>query len=731
MVIIISDRNFWFFFSGSGEVDVSGGAGRGNGGGGSGGRIAVYTNATSGFYGSYNILGGSATDDQVKPRGGGSGTAYLWEPKNGLPYDMLLIDNNNRLHSQFVMLDEGRDAYEFDEIHLPRKSSLHINASVPAEFVIHKVVGDRTGLLQSHAGQRFYVEVVKSVPTVSKTPVNFIIDRHSEMIFGPTLYVLGLGVPTDSGKIASMDIDGRFTNVEDITVNQYATVQFRANAHTAKLENGEYVKIGDAGNFTFGTIQLLTESNMYFTADLGLRFLVNDLHARYDSRISAEHIELLATSLNVEKGGLVTCSAGDRPEDTVSATEGQGLPATSQYSASGAGHANVGGNSYIDTSTIGATGGAYYGSIYKANERGSDGGTGPNGEPGGKGGGYMKITVGDTFRLDGELKLDGVSGASGSGSGGGSGGSLHLSADVLDGLGAITAHGGSGDGQASGGGSGGIITIFTTTNNHNQGSLDAHGGQGNPSNDDQASHGGPGSIFLHHLIEGYPYTKLFIDNQDRSWVHYFTLREDDTSDYYFNEIHMTNKASLHLLENNHHQKLVTPKLFGDLAGLVHIHKNQTHTYDVIEGEVTTMKLPVNLYLDPGGIAELATTVDVIGLGDPAFYWDGQLLGVRHLRVSPGRVVIIGADAHTALILDNEYVFLDDPGTFRFSSLEFGSQSAISIPPPLGATFTVGYLVSKKKTDLAYHKELGSTILSVPEWPLCLTSSSCYKNEISK
>ena len=101
-----------------------------------------------------------------------------------------------------------------------------------------------------------------------------------------------------------MDIDGRFTNVEDITVNQYATVQFRANAHTAKLENGEYVKIGDAGNFTFGTIQLLTESNMYFIADLGLRFLVNDLHARYDSRISAEHIELLATSLNIEKGDL-------------------------------------------------------------------------------------------------------------------------------------------------------------------------------------------------------------------------------------------------------------------------------------------------------------------------------------------------------------------------------------------------------------------------------------------
>ena len=134
----------------------------------------------------------------------------------------------------------------------------------------------------------------------------------------------------------------------------------------------------------------------------------------------------------------MTCSAGDRPEDTASATKGQGLPATPLYSASGAGHANVGGNSYTDTSTIGATGGAYYGSIYKANERGSDGGTGPNGEPGGKGGGYMKITVGDTFRLDGELKLDGASGASGSGSGGGSGGSLHLSADILDGLGAIT-----------------------------------------------------------------------------------------------------------------------------------------------------------------------------------------------------------------------------------------------------------------------------------------------------
>ena len=674
-------------------MDASGGDGIDGGGGGSGGRIAVFTDTTNLFYGVYNAWGGTATDELSAPRGGGSGTVYLWQPRNGLPYESLLIDNQNRPHSQFVMLDENKDYYEFDEVHLPRQSSLHINESrVTAELVIHKLIGDRTGLLQSHAGHVLFVEVVESVPTVSKTPVNFVIDRGSEMVFGPTLHVIGLGVPTFPDKSPiSLDLNGRLTNVDNIIVNQFATVFFRESAHTAKLENGEYVKIGSAGNFSFGTIQLLTESNMNFSADLGMRFLVNEFQARYASRLSAEHIELLTSSISVEVGSLVTCSAGDRPEDTVSSSQGQGSPGSSTYEAGGAGHANLGGNSYDVTDAVGADGGTYYGDLFMASERGSNGGDGFGSTPGGRGGGYMNIVVGSTFRLDGQLSVDASDGASGSG--GGSGGSVYISAKEFDGLGAITAHGGGGDGITSGGGSGGIITVHTSQANNYEGTYDAYGGQGNPNNGEQVSHGGPGSVFLHHLVEGYPYTKLFIDNRDRSWVHYFTLREAGKSDFYLDEIHIDNNASLQLIDDGLQQKLTVSKLFGDRTGLVHIHGSHTHTYDVIEGEVTTMKLPVNLRIDPGGVAELATTVDVIGAADPAFHWDGQLLGVRHLRISPNVIVHVYDQAHTALIQNNEYVFLDDPGTFRFSSLDIAAQASVVFIPPLGATFVIGDLVS--------------------------------------
>ncbi|PIK55150.1 hypothetical protein BSL78_07880 [Apostichopus japonicus] len=63
-------------------------------------------------------------------------------------------------------------------------------------------------------------------------------------------------------------------------------------------------------------------------------------------------------------------------------------------------------------------------------------------------------------------------------------------------------------------------------------------------------------------------------------------------------------------------------------------------------------------------------------------WNGRLVGVQNLRVAPGREVLIGDSAHTALIIDKEYEYIDHPGEFRFVHMEFGALTDVAFPPHL-------------------------------------------------
>lgn len=101
----------------------------------------------------------------------------------------------------------------------------------------------------------------------------------------------------------------------------------------------------------------------------------------------------------------------------------------------------------------------------------------------------------------------------------------------------------------------------------------------------------------------------------------------------------------------------------------------------------------NFKLDNGSVAVMATTVNIIGLGTVALYWNGRLANVRHLRIAHGRRVEIDWHAHTAGISDGQYQFIDPDGSFTFSSLEFGSGTVINYPPPMGVHITAGFLVS--------------------------------------
>ena len=204
-------------------------------------------------------------------------------------------------------------------------------------------------------------------------------------------------------------------------------------------------------------------------------------------------------SLQLTSGGILTHSvaASGQPNNQVNLTIAHDVlvDATSRIDVTGKGYhpgfsgpgagASLVGTTWADwaggggyggwgaTSSVGLAGGAPYGSITQPTDWGSDGGSCPShGAAGGSGGGAVRIVVGGTLTVNGQILARGTGdstapGGAGDGEiGGGSGGSIWLTVTTLAGQGTISADGGNGDtDDDSGGGGGGRIAIYYSMNN--------------------------------------------------------------------------------------------------------------------------------------------------------------------------------------------------------------------------------------------------------------------------
>ncbi|MFN8818028.1 MAG: GC-type dockerin domain-anchored protein [bacterium] len=152
------------------------------------------------------------------------------------------------------------------------------------------------------------------------------------------------------------------------------------------------------------------------------------------------------------------------------------------FNGGGAGYGGAGGDglgsSQASTTSSGLGGNCYafdQASLFGPTALGSGGGAAwvngvRDGTSGGFGGGAIKLTVGGTLTLNGQISARGGAGSyRGSGSdrsgGGGSGGSIFIVASSVSGTGSIVASGGNGlvGGQNSGGGGGGRVAIITNS----------------------------------------------------------------------------------------------------------------------------------------------------------------------------------------------------------------------------------------------------------------------------
>jgi hypothetical protein len=190
----------------------------------------------------------------------------------------------------------------------------------------------------------------------------------------------------------------------------------------------------------------------------------------------------LANSLNLTLAGDATVEAGSRIDVSAlgfGAQAGPGKGAGAFYGGAGGGHGGEGG---------GSGGGAGYGSVIAPVDFGSGGGNGGYG-PGGAGGGSVRLTVGGTLTVAGQILANGQDIGGGYGAGG-AGGSIYLAAAALAGSGEIRASGGGG----ANGGAGGRIALYYTTNTF-AGTTRAIGGGG-------GTRGGAGTIYLKPAASG-------------------------------------------------------------------------------------------------------------------------------------------------------------------------------------------------------------------------------------
>lgn len=164
---------------------------------------------------------------------------------------------------------------------------------------------------------------------------------------------------------------------------------------------------------------------------------------------------LVFNNLDVATGGVIAVDG-----EGFSQGNGPGAGLSLEEDGSGAGYGGAGGAS----STV--AGGASYGSSNQPVNFGSGGGFGYGTLIGGSaGGGALRLSVGGTLTVDGQISANGESGLQDN-SGGGSGGSLWVTADTLAGSGIFAANGGAGVLYDGGGGAGGRIALYSHANSY-------------------------------------------------------------------------------------------------------------------------------------------------------------------------------------------------------------------------------------------------------------------------
>ena len=310
---------------------------------------------------------------------------------------------------------------------------------------------------------------------------------------------------------------------------------------------------------------------------------------------------------------------------------------------------------------------------------GSVGGRGRNKERGGNGGGVLWMNVTGEIFVDGVVTANGENGVA-EGSGGGSGGSVWMYCKTIKGYGKISANGGSGSMSRSypgGGGAGGRIAIYFQENVTSPYFIyEARGGAafgcefGKEREKCKAEAGGPGTVFLYHMIHDHrtllihnghqqPLESAIDDYSDlsrdgcRAWLlpqsgsHHFARGKHD---FHFEELQIYGGGHLAVLTDpvGRNTSLYFEHTIGDRTGTIHVSTKQV--MNLFRPEVD---LPFNVRVYKDGFLGLAPYTEVHGI---QLYNEGVLAHIHNITLHHGGVLWMYQKGRTAQQPYNSYSF---------------------------------------------------------------------------
>ena len=529
-------------------------------GGGAGGRIAFeITGEQIAFKGRFLQGGGQASASFGGRSGpaqhGGSGSVYIEDMRDGLPYNQLVVDNQGRDQRLFVLGESP--TYTFDEVHLFSRTGLHFEPSVKSTATIRRVRGDGTGKVVIHANQTVAIEFISGAATVAKPPINIEVEPRGVLKSAQFFQVLGTDAPC-------LRLNGTLSGVLELDV------PLERVYHVGNQARTDYDgALSTVGELKFATLELLTGSRLLFEQGLGMNLEVGLLELKPKSRIEADHFSIQSTTTAVHAGAVLDSSGGTRcVGNTFGKSEDCSIDDETFAGAGGidpvgAGHGSPGGTAgtsqicypwtYLPGTSCSenqvtnlVAGLPQYGSIFRPVATGARGGS-TAGERGGAGGGKIYLKAYETVEIDGEVRVDA---APVSLAGGGSGGSVLIECASFKGAetGLVSATGGQSSRYDRGCGSGGRIGVHASVKAFASflGTLVTTGGINAPYDaiGNKLRGGGAGTVYLKETYSSHAYhDHLLIDNNNHPWEQYVTLAHPGHINYTFSEIHMHNHAS--------------------------------------------------------------------------------------------------------------------------------------------------------------------------------------------
>ena len=676
---------------GHGLIAVDGGKGNTTGYGGAGGRVAIHCEWRYQFGGTFDNFGGSGEGENKDSHAGAAGTTYkkenFREPEyRHRKYDktlnttLLEVDHTYIFAGNVgkdspaytVVMEDYRYEYEFDEMELTGMSRMqlyHPDNVTHVTTTVHKFIGDRTGLLHIRNNQKIYVEVVESTSNKTEAPCSYQIDDGAEIILPSEVHLHGMRTT----------LAGLMTGVHDLFIEDEAEVEFHSTAHTALVENGVYTRVTPQGNFSFDTLTVKKGGRAGFLKITDLMFIGSDeFKVKFNGQLYMNHAEIHSSEAWIESKGIFHFDGHG-----CKSNEGPGAGKSVNGIGYGASHGGYGGGPDSDDSSH------PYGSVFSPFQCGSGGGSG--GGDGGKGGGILLWITGSNIELNGLLSLKGLSGSSGN-AGGGSGGSLLIKTTNMSGHGAIDVAGGDGSSRG-GGGAGGRIAVHCRFKYSYGGKFINNGGSGD-SNDTSTNNGGAaGTTFVENNLRplqyrilkylketNYTYLQVdhryvHVDNKMRKVPFPSMIMEKSKHDYEFDEMEITGMARLVIYHPNKVENisLIAHRFIGDRTGQLHLQQKQKVYVEVVESVSNVTEAPCSFIIDNGAEIILPTEVHLHGVST---FLDGMVTGVHHLYIEHAASVTVSSTAQTALIEDNQYIQVTEPGNFSLPSINIQSGGKI-------------------------------------------------------